>query len=376
MIEGGVHVCQTLCRSRAGAPADRSSLGPWRPPGSSIAGCSRVRIPNSRLDPFGVRIHKDGKLHMHKEVFVGIDISKDQLDVHLLPEDVHTAVKNDAEGIASLIMRLQQEYPTIIIMEASGGYEISLAAEFGSVSLPVAVVNPRQVRDFARGIGKLAKTDAIDAYVLARFGQTIRPEPQPLSTEDEKQIKELVTRRKQLVDLRASEKNRLHRARSTRVRQSIQTVIAALDQEIQDIEKNIDNIIKGSPLWREKEDLLKSFKGVGSATVMTLVAKLPELGEIGRQKITCVVGVVPLNKDSGKMRGKRMITGGRADVRSALYMVAVSAIRCNPAIKSFYQRLSKAGKPFKVAIVACMRKILVILNAMLRTKRPFQDVFA
>lgn len=218
--------------------------------------------------------------------------------------------------------------------------------------------------------------DAIDTYVLARFAKTIRPEPQPLSTEDEKQIKELVTRRKQLVDLRASEKNRLHRARSTRVRQNIQKVIAALDQEIQDIEKNIDNIIKGSPLWREKEDLLKTFKGIGSATVMTFVAKLPELGGVGRQKITCLVGIAPLNKDSGKMRGKRMITGGRAEVRSALYMAAISAIRCNRVIKSFYQRLIQAGKPFKVAIVACMRKILVILNAMMRDKRPFQVVSA
>lgn len=323
-----------------------------------------------------VRIHKDGKLHMHKEVFVGIDISKDRLDVHLLPEGVHFAVKNDAEGIASLIRRLQEEAPTIIIMEASGGYEISVAAELGSVNLPVAIVNPRQVRDFAKGIGKLAKTDAIDAHVLARFAETIRPEPQPLSTEEEKQIKELVTRRKQLVDLRASEKNRLHRARSTRVRHSIQTVIAALDQEIRDIEQNIDNIIKGSPLWREKEDLLKTFKGVGSTTAMTIVAKLPELGETGRQKISCLVGIAPLNKDSGKMRGKRMITGGRADVRSALYMVAISAIKCNPVIKPFYQRLIEAGKPFKVAIVACMRKILVILNAMIRDKRPFQVVSA
>ena len=313
---------------------------------------------------------------MHEEVFVGIDIAKDRLDVHLLPKGEHTAVKNDAEGIASFITLLQEEEPTIIVMEASGGYEVTVAAELGAAGLPVAIVNPRQVRDFARAIGKLAKTDAIDAYVLARFAETIKPEPKPLPTEDEKQIKELVTRRKQLVDLRASEKNRFHRARSTRVRQSIQTVIATLDQEIQDIDKNIDDIIKRSPLWRDKEDLLKTFKGLGPATVKTLVAKLPELGEVGRQPISCLVGIAPLNKDSGKTRGKRMISGGRAEVRSALYMVAISAIRCNPIIKPFYQRLIKAGKPFKVAIVACMRKILVILNAMLRDKRPFQDVFA
>jgi transposase len=313
---------------------------------------------------------------MREEVFVGIDVSKDRLDVHLLPKGVHTAVKNDAEGIVSLITHLQQERPAIIVMEASGGYEVTVAAELGTASLPVAIVNPRQVRDFARAIGKLAKTDSIDAYVLARFAETIRPAAQALPTEDEKQIKELVTRRKQLVDLRASEKNRSHRARTAGVRQSIQRVIETLDQEIRDIDKNIDDIIKRSPLWREKDDLLKTFKGLGSATAKTIVAKLPELGEVGRQPITCLVGLAPLNKDSGKTRGKRMISGGRADVRSALYMVAISAIRCNPLIKPFYQRLTEAGKPFKVATVACMRKILVILNAMLRNKRPFQEVFA
>jgi len=313
---------------------------------------------------------------MHEEVFVGIDISKDQLDAHVLPRGMHTAVKNDAQGIASLIEVLHAENPMVIVMEATGGYEIAVAAELGLAGLAVAIVNPGQVRDFAKGIGKLAKTDALDAYVLARFAATVRPAPQPLSTEEEKQLKELVTRRRQLVDLRASEKNRIHRARSTRVRQSIQTVIAALDREIQDIENNIDDFIKRSPLWREKEDLLRSFKGIGATTAMTFVAKLPELGEVGRQQIARLVGIAPLNKDSGRMRGKRMITGGRGDVRSALYMVAICAVRFNPVIRPFYQRLIEGGKPFKVAIVACMRKILVILNAMIRDKQPFQAVCA
>lgn len=321
-----------------------------------------------------VRIDKDGKLHMQREVFVGIDISKDRLDVYLLPEDVHLGLGNDAEGITSLIGRLKEANPTIIIMEASGGYEISVAAELGSVGLPVAIVNPRQVRDLAKGIGKRAKTDAIDAYVLARFGETNRPEPQPLSTELEKQLKELVTRRRQLVELRASEKNHLRRARSTRVRQSVQAVITALDQEIRAIEEDIGTSIKGSPLWRERDDLIRTFKGVAAATSMMLVAKLPQLGEVRRQSVTCLVGVVPFNHDSGEKKGKRTIMGGRADVRNALYMAAISAIRCNPVIKPFYQRLIKAGKPSKVAIVACMRKILVILNAMIRDKRPFQAV--
>jgi transposase len=314
---------------------------------------------------------------MSEEVFVGIDIAQAQLDVHLLPGDAHVACANDATGIASLITRLQSEKPTVVVMEASGGYEITLAAELGAAGLPVAIVNPRQVRDFARGIGKLAKTDAIDAYVLARFAQTIRPVAKPLPTEDEQQLKELVTRHRQLVDLRAAEKNRLHRARSNRVRQSIRAIITALDRELEEIDRDTDDLVKKSPLWREEEDLLRTFKGIGRVTSDTLIAKLPELGRVNNRKITCLVGLAPLNKDSGKSRGKRVISGGRADVRSALYMAAVCAIRHNPVIKAFYQRLTThGGKSFKQAIVACMRKILVILNSMMRTKRPFQPNFA
>ncbi len=315
---------------------------------------------------------------MPKETFVGIDIAKDQLDVHVLPKAVHFTCEHDANGIASLLSRLQKEDPTVIIMEATGGYEITLAAELSVAGLPVAIVNPRQVRDFARGIGKLAKTDAIDAFVLARFGETNRPEPQPIPTDQEKQVKELVTRRRQLVDLRASEKNRRHSARSPRVRQSIDTVITTLDREIAEVDTDIDDLIRNSPLWREEEKLLKTFKGVGPVVSRIVLAKLPELGKLDRQEIACLVGLAPLNKDSGKMRGKRMISGGRKDVRDALYMAALSAIKHNKIIKPFYERLMKAGKLFKVAITACMRKILIILNAMVKTKRPFQipEVFA
>ncbi|MGO9567607.1 MAG: IS110 family transposase [Desulfomonilaceae bacterium] len=311
---------------------------------------------------------------MHEEVFASIDISKDQLDVCVLPRRTHTIVKNDAQGLASLINSLQQESPTVIVMEPTGGYEITVAAELGLAGLPVAIVNAGQVRDSAKGIGKLAETDAIDAYVLARFAQTVRPKPKPLPTEDENQIKELVTRRRQLVDLLASEKNRLHRARSSRVRHSIQTVISALDQEIQDIDKDIDDLIKKSPLWRETEEILETFTGVGSITARMLMAKLPELGHANRHEISRLVGLAPLNKDSGKMRGKRMISGGRSDVRKTLYMAALTATMRNPVIKSFYRRLIEAGKPFKVAIVACMRKILVIMNSMIKKKQPFQIV--
>jgi len=315
---------------------------------------------------------------MRKETFVGIDVAQDQLDVHVLPEAVHFTCPYDANGIASLVSRLRQKHPTVIIMEASGGYEITLAAELGAAGLPVAVVNPRQVRDFARGIGKLAKTDKIDAFVLARFGETNRPEPQAMPTDEQSQIKELVTRRRQLVALRTSEKNRRHSARSMRVRQSIDIIITTLDRELAEIDKDIDDLIRNSPLWREQEELLKTFKGVGPVVSRTLLAKLPELGKLDRQEIACLVGLAPLNKDSGKMRGKRMISGGRKDVRDILYMAAVSAVHHNEVIKPFYERLVKAGKIFKVAITACMRKILVILNAMVKTKRPFHipEVFA
>jgi transposase len=313
---------------------------------------------------------------MIEEVFVGIDIAQDQLDVHVLPGNTHVTFTNDAEGITSLITRLQGERPAVIVMEASGGYEIALAAELGAARLPLAIVNPRQVRDFARGIGKLAKTDAIDAYVLARFAQTTRPTAKALATEDEKQLKELVTRRQQLVDSRAAEKNRLHRAHTERVRNSIRAIITALDEQLKDIDGDTKRLIRKSPLWREKENLLRTCKSVGPVTANALIAKLPELGQVNNQKITCLVGLAPLNKDSGKLRGKRMISGGRADVRASLYMAALSAIKHNPVIKPFYERLTKAGKPFKVAMVACMRKILVILNSMMKTKRPFEVHFA
>jgi len=309
---------------------------------------------------------------MPNETFIGIDISKEQLDVHVLPKAVHFTCKNDVSGIELLVSRLQEENPVVIIMEASGGHEITLAAELGAAGLPLAIVNPRQVRDFARGIGKLAKTDAIDAFVLARFGETNRPEPQAIPTDEQKQIKELVTRRRQLVALRASEKHRCHAARSTRVKQSIRTVMATIERELEDIDRDIDDLIRNSPVWREKEQLLRTFKGVGPVTAGIVVAKLPELGKVDRQEISCLVGLAPLNKDSGKMRGKRMIAGGRKEVRDALYMAALSAIKHNKLIKPFYERLIKAGKAYKVAIVACMRKILVILNAMVRENQPFQ----
>jgi transposase len=311
-----------------------------------------------------------------KEVFVGIDVSQEKLDVHVLPEETSFTCTTDAKGIDRLVKRLQKRNPLVIVMEATGGLEAALVAELGAAGLPVAVVNPRQVRDFARGIGKLSKTDSIDAYVLARFAHTTRPEPKALATEEEMLLKELVRRRRQLVDLRASEKNRLHRARSKPIQQSILSVIQALDEQIGNIDNDLDDMTKNSPLWREKEDLLKSFPGVGSVTARTLVASLPELGHAQRGQIASLAGLAPRNKDSGKMRGRRRITGGRADVRSILYMVALTAAKHSSTIRQFYERLIQAGKPTKVALTACMRKVLVILNAMVKSNRPYELHFA
>ncbi|MFC1833190.1 IS110 family transposase [Thermodesulfobacteriota bacterium] len=313
---------------------------------------------------------------MPTQVFVGIDVAQARLDVHVLPKGASWTPKNDAKGIETLAKRLKKEAPTVIVMEASGGFEISLSAELGTAGLPIAIVNPRQVRDFARAIGKLAKTDSIDAYVLARFAQTINPEPKPLPSKEEQLLKDLVRRRRQLVGLRASEKNRLHRVRSQPVRQSILSVIQTIDEQIRNIDLNLDDVLRNSPLWREKEDFLKTFTGVGSVTARTLVALLSELGDATREQIASLVGLAPRNRDSGKMRGKRMISGGRAEVRNTLYMAALSAKQHNGIIRAFYKRLIEAGKPAKVAPTACMRKILVILNAMLRSNRPFEQLFA
>jgi transposase len=311
-----------------------------------------------------------------EKVFIGIDVAQDRLDVHTLPQDAQFSCSNDPKGIKWLITRLKKEAPLVIVMESTGGLEKDTAVALAIAGLPVAVVNPRQVRDYARGIGKLAKTDKIDAFVLASFAKTNKVKPKPIPTESQQILKDLVRRRRQLVDLRASEKNRLHRVRSQPVKNSILVVIRTLDEQIRNIDRDLGDILKNSPLWREKEELLKSFNGIGPVTARTLIALLPELGHTNRQQITALVGLAPLNRDSGKKRGKRMIEGGRSDVRNALYMAAVSALKHNQKIKSFYNRLIQAGKPVKVALTACMRKILIILNAMIKSKSSFGELYA
>jgi transposase len=311
-----------------------------------------------------------------EKIFVGIDIAKDTLDIHVLPSNEKWQCKNNAKDIGQLVKRLRSKAPEAIILEATGGYEALAAALLMEAELPVSVVNPRQVRDFAKAMGLLAKTDSIDALVLARYGETFRPRLTPLPTEEERLVKALVVRRRQLVDMRSAEKNRLGQVREDPIRRNIRAHIDHLDREIKQIEDDLDTTIKKSPLWQENIKLLKTIKGIGPVTARTLVTHLPELGKVSREQIATLVGVAPLNRDSGKMRGKRSCIGGRKEIRNVLYMAAKTAARHNQTIKPFFQRLEKEGKLYKVAIVACMRKLLVIANALLRDRQPYRENFA
>lgn len=303
-------------------------------------------------------------------VFVGIDVAKNRLDVALHPQGEAFAVNADPEGIAALVAHLQAVRPALIVLEATGGYEASLAAELVAADLPVAVVNPRQTRDFARALGRLAKTDAIDAATLALFAEKVQPRCHTPPTEREARLKALVTRQHQLVVFRTAELNR--RAHATdEVRKSTDAVLRALQRQIEDLDHQIRGTVRHCPLWREQDDLLQSVPGVGPQTSQMLLAALPQLGRLNRRQIASLVGVAPLNRDSGQRRGQRILGGGRAAVRATLYMAALAAIRCNPVLRAFYQRLRATGKKAKVALTACMRELLIILNAIVRTQQPW-----
>jgi transposase len=305
-------------------------------------------------------------------IFVGIDVSKAQLDVAVHNQPSSWQAANTDAGIADLVKRLQAMNPNLVVLEATGGFELHLVAELAAGKLPVVITNPRRVRSFARSTGKLAKTDKLDAKMLAHFAAALRPEPRPLPSEQEEQLTALLTRRRQIVDMLTVEKNRLHTARPT-MQSDIEEHITWLTQKLDALDTEIDQFIQGSTLWQEKATLLKSVPGVGRITASTLLAMLPELGTLNRQEIAALVGVAPVNKDSGRKQGKRRIFGGRASVRSVLYMAALSAKKHNSKIKKFYEHLLKQGKEKKVALTACMRKLLVILNAMLRTKQAWQS---
>jgi transposase len=304
-------------------------------------------------------------------VFVGIDVSKTQLDVALRPEG-RFAVSNDETGFTQLIERLSRVAPVRVVLEATGGLEILLVGALAAAGLPVVVVNPRQVRDFAKATGKLAKTDALDAQTLAHFAEVIQPALRPLPDEQTQALAALVTRRRQLVEMLIAEKNRLRQAPKP-IRPSLQAHIAWLEQALQQADTDLAEAIRHSPVWRENEALLQSAPGVGPVLSTTLLATVPELGTLAHKQIAALVGVAPLNRDSGTLRGRRTVWGGRAQARAVLYMGAIVAARFNPVIRAFYQRLRAAGKAKKVALTACMHKLLVILNAMLKHRTPWRQ---
>lgn len=302
-------------------------------------------------------------------VVVGVDVAKATLDVAVRPSDAAWTVANDEAGIRGLVAQLQALTPAQIVLEATGGYEIALVSALALAGLPVIVVNPRAVRDFARATGQLAKTDQLDAGILARFAEQVRPVVRALADAEQQELDARLTRRRQLIDMLTAEKNRLQQvfvARGARVRKSLTAHIAYLTKELRRADTDLAPLVRQSPVWRERDELLQSTPGVGPVLSLTLLAALPELGALDRKAIAALVGVAPLNRDSRLLRGKRMVHGGRAGVRTALYMGALVATRRNPVIRAFYQRLVAAGKPKKLALTACMRKLLIILNAMLR----------
>ena len=302
---------------------------------------------------------------------VGLDVAKDTIEVCVLPSGERWRASQDPTSIAELVTRLTALTPTVVVVEATGGYEQAVATALAVAKVPVAIVNPRQVRDFARALGRLAKTDAIDAEVLATFADRVRPVVRPLPDEAHQELVALATRRRQLLDMLTAERNRLATARRS-VRKSVDQHIRWLERRVKDTDHDLTRALETSPLWRAKDDLLRSVPGIGPVTSAVLVAHLRELGTLSRRQIASLVGVAPLNRDSGQHRGTRTIWGGRGHVRTTVYMATVAAIRWNPTIKAFYDRLRAAGKPPLVAIVASMRKLLTIVNAMLKHNQSWQ----
>jgi transposase len=304
-------------------------------------------------------------------VWVGLDVAKAHIDVAVLPTSTRLRVPNDEGGHATLVATLTAAAPTLIVLEATGGYETAVATAVALARLPVAVVNPRQVRDFARALGYLAKTDAIDAVVLARFAERVQPTPRPLADADSADLAALVARRRQVSDMLVAERNRLPLARVS-VRKRIREHVRYLDARLAELDADVAARIRQSPVWRDRDQLLQSVPGVGPRTSSVLLASLPELGTGSARSLAALVGVAPLNADSGQHQGRRRTWGGRADVRAALYMAALVATRCNPVLRAFYQRLLHAGKTKKVALIATMHKLLTVLHAMIKHDKPWQ----
>ena len=311
---------------------------------------------------------------MSSLVFVGIDVSQARLDIAVRP-GAPFSIAHTESTLATLVEQLRALSPTLIVLEATGGMEIPLTSALATAGLPVVVVNLRQVRDFAKASGRLAKTDALDAQVLAQFAEVMRPQPRPFPDAEARALAALLTRRRQLVEMLTAEKNRLLSA-SSPIRKRVRTHIVWLERELEHTNTDLAEAIRQSPVWREKDELLQSVPGVGPVVTSTLLASLPELGMLTNKQIAALVGVAPLNRDSGTLRGRRTVWGGRAQVRAVLYMGALVAARFNPVIRAFYQRLCRGGKAKKVALTACMRKLLVILNTMIKHRTPWREVEA
>lgn len=305
-------------------------------------------------------------------VFVGIDVSKDRLDVHVRPSGESFVVSRDGKGLEVVIDRLRAFGPQLIAVEATGGFETIVAAALAGAGLPLAVVNPAQIRYFARAVGQRAKTDPVDAAVIARFAEAVKPEPRPLPDEQSRLLAELVARRRQIIEMIVAERQREKRVENSRVQKGILRHIRALEKDLAELDEEIGMLVRSSPVWREKEDLLVTFPGVSNKLARTFLAEVPELGRLNRRQIASLAGLAPFTRQSGHWKGKSMITGGRAPLRAALYMAALSASRCNPVLKPFYQRLLSAGKPKMLALIAVARKIITILNAMLREQKQWQ----
>jgi transposase len=303
--------------------------------------------------------------------YVGIDVSKDRLDVHVRPSGEAFTVARDGECLAALVARLAPLAPHLVAVEATGGFETTVAAAIAGAALPLAVVNPAQVRHYAQALGRRAKTDRIDAEVIARFAEATRPEPRPLPDEATQALAELVTRRRQIIAMMVAERQRATRL-PKRLKRSCERVVRVLEKELAALDQDIDTTVRGSPAWRAKEDLLASVPSIGDITARTLIADLPELGTLDRRQIAALVGVAPFTRQSGQWQGKAFIGGGRPRVRAALFVATMSAVRHNPTIRAFRQRLLAKGKPKMVVMVACMRKLLTILNAILRDQKPWQ----
>jgi transposase len=306
-------------------------------------------------------------------VFIGIDVAKERLDVHLRPTGEALAVARDGDGLAALIERLAKLAPSLIVLEATGGFEATVAAALSAAGLPLVVVNPRQIRDFARATGRLAKTDRLDAEAIARFAEAVRPEPRALPDAAARHLGELVARRRQLIEMIGSESQRRRQLHEPKLVRGVDAHLVWLQKELARIETDVGDTVRGSPVWRAAEDLLVSVPGIGRTSARLLIAELPELGHLDRRQIASLVGVAPVNRDSGTFRGHRTIMGGRANVRKALYMPTLTAIRFNPALQALYLRLTGRGKPAKVALTAAMRKLLTILNAILKSQTPWQS---